>query len=145
MKDFTARNSLIQLRLPLIDKRGRSNSEVYPRRAKMTNEEGKTMYGLPKDFNAERLVRRTLEMICFSENQIYFPFDEKLTIQVESSLRYQYQPTHEPEMIDVPALQSNLMQLLGHSTARASGDDKGTLTLEFEDGQILECLDDTPM
>jgi hypothetical protein len=103
------------------------------------------MYGLPKDFNAERLVGRTLEMICFNENQIYFHFDEKLTIQVESSLGYQQLPTQEPEIIEVPALQSSLMQLLGHSTTNAFGDNKGTLTLEFEDGQILQCLDDTPM
>ena len=102
------------------------------------------MFGLPKDFNAEPLVGRTLEMICFNENQIYFDFDEKLTIQVQSSLRYQQRPAQEPEIIEVPALQSNLMQLLGHTTTKAFGDDKGTLTLEFEDGQILQCLDDTP-
>ncbi len=103
------------------------------------------MYGLPNDFNSERLVGRTLEMICFNENQIYFHFDEKLTIQVGSSLRYQQGPRQAPETIEVPVLQSNLMQLLGRSTKKAFGDTKGTLTLEFEDGQILQILDDTPL
>jgi hypothetical protein len=90
-------------------------------------------------------IGRTLEMICFNQNQINFHFDEKLTIQVGTSLRYQQQLTQEPEIIEVPALQSSLMQLLGHSTIKAIGDNTGTLTLEFEDGQILECLDDTPL
>jgi hypothetical protein len=103
------------------------------------------MFGLPKDFNADRLVGRTLEMICFNENQIYFHFDEKLTIEVVGSLGYQRWPAQEPEIVEVPVLQSNLMQLLGHSTTKAFGDDKGTLTLEFEDGQILQYLGDTPM
>jgi hypothetical protein len=66
-------------------------------------------------------------------------------IQVEGSFGYQLTPTQELEIVEAPVLQSNLMQLLGHSTIRAFGDDKGTLTLEFEDGQILRYLDDTPM
>lgn len=106
------------------------------------------MYGLPKDFNAAPLVGRTLEMICFTENSINFHFDKKLKnlmIQVENCLTYQNRPEQASEIIDVPALQSNLMQLLGHSTTKAFGDDKGTLTLEFEDGQILQFLDDKPM
>jgi hypothetical protein len=102
------------------------------------------MFGLPKDFNTAPLVERTLESICFNENQINFHFNEKLTISVESSVRYQKGPTRAPETIEVPALQSDLMHLLGHTTTKVFGDGEWTLTFEFEDGQILQCLDDSP-
>src|SRR5258708_11362733 len=102
-----------------------------------------TMYGLPKDFDGASLVGRSLQQICFGQYEISLRFDENLMIQVESSLRYQDRSALAPETIELPALQSNLMQLLGHSIAKASGDKQGTLTLEFEDGQILQCLEES--
>jgi hypothetical protein len=99
------------------------------------------MYGLPKDFNAARLVGRNLELICFNENQVYLHFDGKLTIMVESKLSYQDNPELAPRTIEIPILQSNLMQLLGHSITDASGNNEGTLTMEFDNGHILQCLD----
>jgi Family of unknown function (DUF6188) len=99
------------------------------------------MYGLPKDFNAAIFVGRNLVMICFNENQIYLYFDQKLSIVVEYALSYQDQSTSTPRTIEVPVLKSDLMQLLGHSITNASGNDEGTLTMEFDNGHVLQCLD----
>jgi hypothetical protein len=99
------------------------------------------MYGLPKDFNAAIFVGRNLEMIRFNENQVYLNFDQKLSIAVEDALSYQDKATLAPRTIEVPVLQSDLMQLLGHSITKASGNDEGTLTMEFDNGHILQCLD----
>jgi hypothetical protein len=101
------------------------------------------MFGLPADFNTDLLVGRTLELICFSQNTINLHFDEKLTIVVRSSLKYLERTAKTASTIEVPAFQSNLMQLLEHCTTKVYGDNEGTLTLEFEDGQILQCLDDS--
>ena len=101
------------------------------------------MYGLPKGFNAARLVGRTLELLCFSENQVFLHFDEKVSIEVESEMSYDSLSGGGPEVIEVPALESDLMRLLGRSIAMASGDDEGTLTLEFDNGHNLRCFDNS--
>ena len=33
------------------------------------------------------------------------------------------------------------MVLLGHSILKAFGDDEGTLTIEFDNGRVLQCFD----
>ncbi len=50
----------------------------------------------------------------------------------------------QPRRIDIPgepAVQSALLRLLHHTIVKAFGDDEGTLTMEFDDGQILQCLE----
>lgn len=100
------------------------------------------MYGLPMNFSATFLNGRTLEQICFNQNQISLHFDSEVTITIESAFAHQ-QPESEEEvkLLEVPVLQSDLMQLLGRSVSRASGTDDGTLVLVFENGHTLKCFD----
>ena len=102
------------------------------------------MYGLPKDFDGNRLVGRFLEQICYGVAQIQLRFDEALTVAVESSFLYQDPAAPQPKRIDIPgepAIQSDLLHLLHHTIVKAYGDDKGTLTMEFDTGHILQCLE----
>jgi hypothetical protein len=101
------------------------------------------MYGLPKDFDGSLLVGRLLEQICFGSYQIQLRFDERLTIAVTSSLTYRDSP-EDPEVIEIPDLpvaKANLLQLLHHRILKAFGDQEGTLTIEFDNGHVLQCFD----
>jgi len=106
-----------------------------------------TMYGLPKDFKGEFLVGRFLEQICFGLYQVQLRFDQRVTIAVESTFLYKDSLASEPRKIgipDLPAIQSDLLQLLHHKIVNAFGNEEGTLTMEFDHGHILLCLDDEP-
>ncbi len=89
------------------------------------------------------MVGYTLELICFSQNQLVLHFDRKLTITVISALSHSDPSKLADELIEIPVLQSDLMQLLEHQITRAFGDQHGNLTLEFENGHILRCLDNS--
>jgi Family of unknown function (DUF6188) len=106
------------------------------------------MYGLPKDFDGSRLVGRFLQQICYGLYQIQLHFDERLTIAIESTLLYRDSAmASDPKRIhipDVPTLRSDLLQLLHHAITNASGDQEGTLAMEFDNGHVLQCLDDQP-
>jgi hypothetical protein len=101
------------------------------------------VYGLPKDFYGSRLVGRFLEQIFFGLYQIQLRFDQRLTIAVTSSLAYRDSP-EDPEVIEIPDLpvaKANLLQLLHHRILRSFGDQGGTLTIEFDNGHVLQCFD----
>jgi len=100
------------------------------------------MYGLPSDFDAKFLVGRTLEQICFNQNQIALHFDDDLSIVVESAFSHGGSLTpSDARIVEVPVKHSNLMQLLGLSVSEASGDEDGSLTLVFDNGHTFRCFD----
>ena len=94
------------------------------------------MYGLPKDFDGNVLVGRVLEMVCFNENQVYLHFDRKTTITIEVAFSY-----GSDQVIEIPVKESNLMESLGASVTEAHGDEHGTLSLLFDNGQTLKVYD----
>jgi primase-polymerase (primpol)-like protein len=96
------------------------------------------MYGLPKDFDGSFLVGRTLNLVCFSQNQMSFHFDDDITITVESAFSYK-----TAQVVDVPVQESNLMELLGSAVSVARGEADGTLSLLFNNGQTLKVYDTT--
>ena len=96
------------------------------------------MYGLPKDFDGSFLVGRTLETVCFAQFQVYLHFDANITIGIESAYSYR-----TDQVVDVPVQESNLMQLLGSTVSAARGDETGTLSLLFSNGDRLQVFDTT--
>lgn len=94
------------------------------------------MYGLPKDFDGSFLVGRSLEMVCFAQYQIYLHFDENILITVASAFSYK-----DDFVVAVPVRESALMELVGSSVLAATGDEDGTLSLLFNNGQTLKVLD----
>ncbi len=103
------------------------------------------MYKLPKDFDGVFFIGRRLEFITFSENNVAFAFDKGVSVTVESSLQHQYEANNDSVVVqNVPINESRLMQLLSKTVAEVKGDEKGTLTILFNDGQVLKVFDDQP-
>jgi hypothetical protein len=102
------------------------------------------MYGLPKDFDAPSLIGLTLEMVCFNISQIYLHFDHHVMITVEGTLTYQSKLNGNVQKLSPPVVETNLMQLVGHKVTHAVGTPDGTLSLTFDNGHVVECLDDSP-
>ena len=103
------------------------------------------MYGLPYDFDGTKLVGRSLLQACFGLYQLQLHFDGDLAISVESAVAYKQDPTGDLKRISVPDIPGSpppLLKLLGRKIVNVVGDDKGTLTLEFDDGQMFQCLEE---
>jgi hypothetical protein len=101
---------------------------------------GDTMYGLPKDFDGSSLIGRTLEMVCFNLNQISLHFGDHVMITVEGALTYQ-SVSGVVQKLSPPVVETNIMQLVGRELVRVVGSPGGTLSLTFDNGHIVECLD----
>lgn len=106
------------------------------------------MYGLPRDIDVSFFVGKTLHVVSFAVNVIYLDFDSGVRISIESS--FHHQQKHEVVNHQLGTMQSvymiqtsSLMQLAGHEVVTALGTDDGTLTLTFDHGQVLQCLDDS--
>ena len=79
------------------------------------------MFGLPENFDGTFFVGRTLEMICFNINQVFFHFDDHITVRVEGSFAYERGPSEsEASPLHPPVPTSNLMELLEHSVVSVS-------------------------
>ena len=94
------------------------------------------MYGLPKDFDGGFLEGRTLEMVCFNQNQVYLHFGAEITIAIESAFSYR-----NAQLVSLPVHESDLMGLLGASVSGVRGEENGTLVLLFDNGQALKVYD----
>jgi hypothetical protein len=101
------------------------------------------MYGLPVDFDASIFHGRECCQISFTENTVYITFDEDLAITLESSFAFCLSAGTEAVVQAPPVESSSLMALLGKRVRHASATLQGTLTLDFEGGATLVCLDDS--
>jgi hypothetical protein len=103
------------------------------------------MYGLPKDLDFSFIVGKRLDQVSFAQSVIFFFFDDKISITLESTFQHQSRQDVENLRLgvtqSVPVTHSTLMQLVGRSVVSATGDDEGTLILVFDDGQVLRCLE----
>jgi hypothetical protein len=100
------------------------------------------MYTFPSEFDANALVGRTLEMICFNANQIYFHFGRHDIVCAESEFRYG-RPGAASELaaIPVPSPESDLMKVIEQEIVSASVSDGHILILRFDGGAVLEFRD----
>ncbi|MBI4232313.1 hypothetical protein HY605_03715 [Candidatus Peregrinibacteria bacterium] len=104
------------------------------------------MYGLSADFDTSIFVGKMLECVVFGINIIHFRFDDELSISLESSFKHRMsRDQKEREVIQVPVSDSHLMRLTGKVVVSAKVECPGTLTLEFEDGQVLSCIEDSSL
>jgi len=65
-------------------------------------------------------------------------------ITIESAVSYQPKDSQVHFMSEIPITESNLMRLLEKTILNASGNDKGDLTLTFQDGDVLTIYDNAP-
>jgi len=104
------------------------------------------MYGLPNGIDLSFFVGKTLNVVSFATNVIHFKFDGGVGINLESS--FQHQQKIDVEQNQIGTIQSvyliqtsSLIQLANHTVVSAIGTDDGTLTLTFDHGHVLKCLD----
>jgi len=104
------------------------------------------MYGLPEGLDLSFFVGKALSDISFAISDIHFAFEGKVWITLLSSFQHQQKADVENYRIGVmqslPVTQSTLMSLLELKVTDVHGDEKGTLSLTFSDGQVLRFFDD---
>jgi hypothetical protein len=105
------------------------------------------VYGIPKDLDLSFFAGKRLDQVSFAAGMVFIRFDDKVEVRLEST--YQHQSKQDIDhfrtgtMQSVPVRHSStLMQAVGHYCVSASGDDEGTLTLEFDDGQVIRCIEE---
>src|SRR5262249_6843397 len=104
------------------------------------------MYGLPKDLDLSFFVGKTLNTITFAAFNIYFGFEAgRIKISLMSSFQHQQKADVDSFQVGVmqscPVTHSTLMSLLEKTVTTAVGNEEGTLTLTFDDGQVLRCFE----
>ncbi len=100
------------------------------------------MYGLPANFDAEVFVGKKLDLICYSTNTINISFEGDVSITLMGSFIYRHSPYETVIKQCPPMSSSDMMRLVGKVVCYAEGRKDGTLTLRFDNGHILELLDD---
>ena len=79
-------------------------------------------------------------MIIFAEFVIFFKFEGNVSVMLESSFQHQRRLDVEKNWFgvqqSVPVAHSEVLQSVGRSVVSAVGDNDGTLTLRFDEGQV---------
>lgn len=102
------------------------------------------MYGLPEDFDPTGFVGRSVEIVSFTANTVHLAFDGDYSLTVESSFEHRSKGcSNQPARFEVPVRDSGLMSLIGRPVVSAEVDKPGTLCLQFDDGQMFRCFDDS--
>jgi Family of unknown function (DUF6188) len=106
------------------------------------------MHGLPEGLDLSFFVGKRLQKITFVEANIFFGFEGNVRITAMSSIQHQQMSDAHCNRIGVkqslPVNHSTLMSLLEKTVTEGHGDEEGTLSLTFNDGQVLRFFDDTP-
>jgi hypothetical protein len=108
------------------------------------------LYGLPEDFDARIFVGSTVEQICVTANQIVVQFEVRFILTIEgpycllvrSSATAESQPV--TQRLQVPTFVPEILSLIEQKVISATSTRDGTLTLQFEKGDLLQVLDDSP-
>ena len=102
------------------------------------------MYGLPEDFDPTAFIGLTVELVSFTANTVHLAFDGGYSLTVESSFEHGPQQHGAGAVrFAVPVSHSGLMRLIGSPVVAAEVERPGTLSLRFDGGQTLRCLDDS--
>jgi hypothetical protein len=98
--------------------------------------------GLPANYDASFFVGREVKQVCFSVNTIDVIFDDDVYVSLRGPFVHKRGPEANEEPQSVPVRSSGLMSISGRQVTSAGATTDGTLTLTFDDGQVLICLDD---
>lgn len=108
------------------------------------------MYDFPDDFTGDCFLNRRPESVQFTVNTVALAFDNEnrtlpnLSITTTSPFRHHSSDGDHDDATQYPVRASKLMQLIDVAIKAVKIIRPGTLILEFEDGQSLTLLDDTP-
>lgn len=99
------------------------------------------MYGLPADSMHHASPNRELVEVSFTVNTVHLAFADDASITLESA--FVLRSDQGAERQAPPIKSSRLMGLIGQRVRSSHAQPDGTLTLEFEGGDGLDCLDDS--
>jgi hypothetical protein len=102
------------------------------------------MHGLPADFNAQVFVGHELTYVTFGQYLVAFGFGDELRVNLTSSFVLQGTRYDVMEGPRPPLEAAGVISLIGLKVSLAAGRTDGTLTLTFENGWVLQFLDDYP-
>lgn len=100
------------------------------------------MHGLPATFDATVFVGSTLDSVTFAVNVIHLAFDSGLSISVNARVCYRAEVAQVTLVDELPVRESRLMLLIGKAVSGAACDTNGFLTLELEDGGLIQVTDE---
>jgi len=101
------------------------------------------MYGLPADFDATVFVNQELAQVSFTINTVHLVFDDgKMAITLEGAYVTKLDAGAEAKRQSPPIRSSDLMSFIGRRVSSAEAAETGVLTLQFEGGGSLACLDE---
>jgi len=101
------------------------------------------MYRLPEDFDGMFFVGRTIEQVCFSQNQLSMHFDHQIVLTIESAFSLgETDSASSNKLQRIPVSNSDLMQLLGFRVTNVRIEEQNTLCLIFQNGKEFRCYDD---
>lgn len=106
------------------------------------------MYGLQANVDLSFFVGRTLGDISFSEHSIVLNFDgqkiePRVSLGIQSAVSLKILDGKKYEWEDFRQGASFLVALIGNTVAAVKGNVNGTLTIEFQEGSILEVYDNS--
>ncbi len=101
------------------------------------------MYGLPSSFNTSLLVGKELSEVSFSANTVSLSFGDYALITVMGSFVHRCKDSTYVNKETIPLSSSALMSLVGKTVRLAEARQDGTLSLHFENSDVLVLLDDS--
>jgi hypothetical protein len=101
------------------------------------------MYGLPIDTDLTFLHGKELESVSIGLHDVILHFDERVKITVTSECKYQTKTGETISIENYPASASLICKLINHSIVDAQGEENGTLSLKFSNGDTLIIYDDS--
>jgi hypothetical protein len=101
------------------------------------------MYGLPKNIDLRFLIGKELLSISVAPNEVILRFDDYLTINITSECDYQPSVGEILRIENYPASASLICRLLCSTITEVKGDEDGTLSVKFSNGDMLTICDDS--
>lgn len=107
------------------------------------------MKGLPEEFDPQIFVDRIVEQICVNANQISIQFGDRLILTIEGAFCLTVAASaasasdSTPLRLEAPTFVPEILALIEQKVMSAQAMQNGTLTIQFERGDVLQVLVDS--
>lgn len=101
------------------------------------------MYGLPLDTDLSFFIGAPLLQVCIGENEVIANLHPDISVMIASILRVTTDAGVAEAFDDARSAGIAVLPLLGHEIKDATAVPEGTLRLIWDDGTIVEIIDDS--
>ena len=101
------------------------------------------MYGLPQNTNLDFLKGETLIQACFGANDLILNFSGNVSIAIFSSVGLGVDSENMKRHTVFEEAAGEILALLSKDVAAVSWTPNGTITLRFDNGNVIEIYDDS--